>query len=243
VKILLTITTVVLLALASVANANTIQIQYKVGVAGAVTTCTATAPGPVDCADVTGPPLTITELDANSNNPGTPNIAVTTSSDLDLLNNSTSSQTIYIEISVNGFTAPVGSNATLLSHIGGTVLIGGTADLLSFESCVDPSNALTAVGASVTCPATAVASGISGPSVTAVGSFQNDKSATLASLSAPYSIDESMAVTLAAGAHINWSASTTVTASTVPEPASAMLFLGAGLIGLGAFGRNRFFRK
>jgi hypothetical protein len=241
-KVFLTITAVVLLAIAPVASANTIQIQYQVGT-GPITTCSATAPGPVTCLDVAGPPLHIVGLDANSNNPGTPGIAVSTSSSVDLVNNSTSSQTLHIEVSVNGFTAPVGFNATLLSHIGGTVITGGAADLLSFESCIDPSNALAAVGSSVTCPAGALASGISAPSVTATGSFQNDKSSTLASLAGPYSIDQSMVITLAAGAEINWSASSSVTASTVPEPASAFLFLGAGLIGVGAFGRKRLFRK
>jgi hypothetical protein len=241
-KLCLTITAVVLLALAPVASANTIQIQYQiVGVPGS-TLCSATAPGPVTCADVAGPPLKIVGLDANSNNPGTPGIAVLTSASVDLFNISTSSQTIDIEISVDGFTAPVGSNATLLSHIGGTVITGG-ADLLSFESCVDPSNVRASVGSSVTCPAGSLASGISGPSITAAGSFQNDKSSTLASLSGPYSIDESMVITLAAGAEINFSASSSVAASTAPEPASSMLFLGAGLVGLGAFGRKRFSRK
>jgi hypothetical protein len=87
-----------------------------------------------------------------------------------------------------------------------------------------------------------MASGLSAPSITTAGSFSNDKNASFTSLSGPYSLVESMVITLAAGAEINWSASTTVQASTptVPEPATSMLFLGAGLVGLGAFGRKRF---
>jgi len=250
-KILMSITAGVLLALAPVASANTIQVQYQVGT-GPITTCSATAPGPVTCSDAAGPPLNIVGLGADSNSPGTlqggsaSGIAVLTSAETDLINNSTSSQTLQIEISVNDFTAPVGLNASLLSHVAGTVITtGGNAgsDLLSFESCIDPSNALASVVTSVTCPPGASASGISGPSISAVGSFQNDKSATRASLFGPYSIDESIVITLAPGAEINWSASSSVGASSVPEPASSMLFLGAGLVGLGAFSRKRFSGK
>jgi hypothetical protein len=241
----LTTTAVALAATAAVApfaNANTIQIQYQIG-AGPVTTCSATAPGPVDCSDVAGPPLHIVGLDANSNNPGTPGIAVTTSSSVDVINNSTSAQTLYVEVSVDGFTAPVGFNATLLSHIGGTVITGGAADLLSFESCIDTTNTRASVSnlsASATCPAGTLASGISAPSIAATGSFQNDKSNTRATLAGPYSIDQSMVLTLAAGAEVNFSASSSVTASTVPEPVT-MALVGGGLIALGII-RKRYNR-
>jgi len=194
---------------------------------------------------VAGPPLRIVGLDANSNGPGDSSLAVMTSSDVDLDNNGTSSVTLQIQISEDGFTAPVGGG-TLLSHIGGTVVAGLFNSTLSYQSCINPSNTLRSVSSQgVACSAGDIASGLSAPSITTTGSFSNDKSATFTGLSGPYSIVESYFITLAPGAEINWSASTSVQATTptVPEPASSMLFLGAGLAGLGAFCRKWHYRK
>jgi hypothetical protein len=234
-----------LVALAPVGRAATIQIQYQV-TGGPIMTCSFPGPGPVVCLNVAGPPLRIVGLDGNSNAPGNPSLAVVTSDEVDLINNSTSDQTIQIQISEDSFTAPVGTSGTLLSHIGGTVVIGSLDNTLSFQSCVDPGNNLRPVGIlGVVCPGGTFASGISSVPITAAGSFSNDKSISLASLTGPYSIQQSLVVTLGAGAEINWSASTSVAAatSTVPEPASAFLVLGMGLVSLSAFGRNRLIRK
>jgi len=179
-------------------------------------------------------------LDANSNDPGTSTIAVMTSDDVDLVNNGTGSVNLQIQISEDGFTAPVGSG-TLLSHIGGTVVQAGLfASSLSYQSCINPKNTLRGVSSQgVACSTGDIASGLSAPSIAAVGSYSNDKSATFTGLAGPYSIVESYFITLSPGAEINWSASTTVQATTptVPEPATSMLFLGAGLVGLGALGK------
>jgi hypothetical protein len=241
-KILFTTTAAVLLvALAPVANAATIQIQYQVG-SGPITTCGFPSPGPVTCLNVAGPPLRIIGLDANSNNPGNSSLGVLTSDDVDLINNSTESQQLQIQISEDGFAAPVGTSGTLLSHIGGTVITGSIFNSLSFQSCVDPGNNLKPVGSfGVACvPPGTLASGLSAPPITAVGSFSSDKNFSFASLTGPYSIQESFVISLGAGAEINWSASTSVAAATTttPEPASAFLFLGAGLVSLGAFRRK-----
>jgi hypothetical protein len=132
----------------------------------------------------------------------------------------------------------VGANVTLFSHIGGTVSIGGTVNSLSYQSCIDPANVLRSVGSfGVACPAGAMASGLSAPDVRTQGSFSNDKTATFASVSGPYALIEAYVITLAPGAEINFSASTQVTATT-PEPSTAFLFLGTGLIGLGAVGKR-----
>jgi hypothetical protein len=100
---------------------------------------------------------------------------------------------------------------TLFSHIGGTVLVPGTGDAVSLISCVN-----TGVGG---CPGTFNAPTIT-PTLptTANGSFDGDSMLDIASLASPYSVDELITVTLAAGSQINFSASTTLQA--VPEPVS-----------------------
>jgi hypothetical protein len=240
-KIVIAITAVVLLALAPVASANTLQISYQV-TGGAITNCSFPSPGPVTCLNVAGPPLRIIGLDANSNNPGTSTIAVMTSDDVDLVNNGTNNVQLQIQISQDFYTAPVGSG-TLLSHIGGTVVTGTIFNTLSYQSCISPGNGLRSVSSQgVACSVGDIASGLSAPSITAVGSYSSDKSATFTGLAGPYSVVESYVIGLGPGAEINWSASTSIqaTVATVPEPATSMLFLGVGLVGLGAFGRRRF---
>lgn len=216
--------------LAPAAYGEMIQIQYQVTGSSPVT-CSTALPGPVSCPN-TGVPLAITNLDANSNSPGTSTMADLDSSALSLFNTSGASETIQIQVSANDFTAPAGSSLTLLSHIGGTVLIGGTGNSISFQSCIDPSNSLRSVGSlGVACPAGATASGLSAPSITAAGSFDNSQSATVASVSGSYALSESYVITLAAGAQINWSASTTLQGAATPEPDS-MALAGLGLLGL-----------
>lgn len=219
--------------LAPSAYGEMIQIQYQITGAGIVT-CSASLPGPAICANSSGPLLAITQLDANSNSPGSTPMDEVTSDALSMLNVSSASQTIQIQISANDF-SPTTSSETLLSHIGGTVLIGGAANSLSFQSCVDPSNALRSVGSTgIACTPGSTGSGVSAPSIAAAGSFDNTQSATVGALSSQFTLSESYIITLAAGAQINWSASTTLegAAVTTPEP-NSMALAGLGLLGFG----------
>jgi len=248
-KTLLTLTAVVLLgAFAPVANCAAIQIQYQITGLAAVT-CASASAGPVSCADVTIGFHDV-GLGANSDSPGTATFSDLTSADVDLINNSGTSQTVQIQISANGFTLPTTTlpNVTLLSHVGGTVVAGGSANVLSFQSCVDPTNTLRSVGSfGVACSAGSFASGLSTPAITGTGSYSADRTSLIGPLGpAPYALQEAFVITLSAGGEINWSSSTSLTANLttiVPEPSTSLLVLGVGLVGFGAFGRKRLSRK
>jgi hypothetical protein len=243
-KALLTTSAVALLAaIAPVAKANSIiQIQYQID-SNAAVTCQAAAPGPVSCASVNANGLNIVQLGASSNQPGNPALADTASAEVDLTNNDSVAHTIQIQVSADGFTNPLGFGS-LFSHIGGTVFISG-ANTMKFQSCVDPLNSLRSVDAGgAACPSGDFASGLSSPSIASRGSYNNDQTAAIGPLVAPYSIIESYVITLDAGSIINWSASTQVIASPTPEPdSSSMLLLGSALVGLGSFAKKKFARK
>jgi hypothetical protein len=128
--------------------------------------------------------------------------------------------TIVINIASDGFTAPVTPpDITFFSHIGGTVVIGEASNKLSYQSCIGGNN-LTTI-----CPVgtSDLNSGISAPSIASAGSFSNDQTGLITSLTGPFSINEQLTVTLDPGAQINFAASTLLTPVPVPEPVSIAL--------------------
>jgi hypothetical protein len=168
----------------------------------------------------------INTIAASSNSPGTAIQTKLLGTDLDITNTNGATATLFITLGDTGFTQPVNPpSVNFLSHIGGTVVVGSAANLLSFGSYVALTNGQNDTSGPNTFPQS--------PSITATGSFQNDKTGTAASgLTAPYSITERFALTLGAGAEINFSASTTLS-SVSPEPSSLAI---AGLGGLGMIG-------
>jgi len=211
-----------LAALAPLAHAG-LEINYSID-GGATVTCgpVAGANPSVLCPNVDGtvnPPFTITLLGASSNSPGTSVPSQEASATVDISNKTAATHSIVINVISTGFTTPVTPPAVeLLSHIGGTVVTGSTANLLGMISCVDTTNSQTAG-----CPATFNAPTIT-PSITAVGSFQGDSNTLIASLASPYAIDEKISLTLGAGSNMNFSASTSLVQT--PEPMS-IVFLGS----------------
>jgi len=138
--------------------------------------------------------------------------------------------TLVITITATGFTAPITPPPiAALSHIGGTVAVVDTStgspsagNALTFLSTVVP-------GVPSFTPQT--------PGITSAGSFKNDQSLTITSLTQPFTISEQLTVTMfSKNDQINYSSSTTLTA--VPEP-STMAIAGLGGLALAGYGLRR----
>jgi len=132
---------------------------------------------------------------------------------------------LEITITGTGFTAPITPPDILgLSHIGGTVPVLSTpsTNSLTFTSTV-----------------AGIGFGAQTPSITTLGvSYASDTSQILTAVTAPYSIIETLTVTLnALNDTLNYSSSTTVT-SIVPEP-STLAIAGLGGLGLVGYGLRR----
>jgi hypothetical protein len=166
---------------------------------------------------------------AESNSPGNASLAELLSSTLSITNTGSSTQTLELFIGDVNFSAPTAPpGIEVNSHIGGTVAVGSSANLLSFKSCVDPNNGQNVCGIST--PSGLVTAGPGTPNVTGSpsSSFKDDKYATILSLGAPYSISQFLKITLGAGSQLNFSDSTTLTP--VPEPVSIGLLGGILLL-------------
>jgi len=231
-KMLCSLTVLAAAAFAPLAHAD-INITYSVD-GSTATSCGPASATFLACTGViTLDGVTIQGLDASDNAPGTASLSKDTSATADITNAGSTTATIVINIMADGFTSPVTPPAiTLDSHIGGTVVVGVSANTLSYQSCVGGNNLLG-------CPGT-FQSGIGTPAITSAGSYQNDQVGSIASLAATYSIDETLTIVLGANGDVNFSASTTL--SQVPEPSSVVL-LGSLLIGVGLVARRKLARN
>jgi hypothetical protein len=145
---------------------------------------------------------------------------------LSLSNSTGSTHAIWLSFAAQDFTAPTTPpDINFVSNIGGSVVTGSSANLLSYSSCVDTAKGLIA------CPGGSIVAGPVTPSVTfgdGTGHWSAGTQTKITSLTGTYSIGELVEITLGAGSEINFSSSSKLTP--VPEPMSIALLGGVVLL-------------
>jgi hypothetical protein len=116
------------------------------------------------------------------------------------------------------------------------VFVGGGANLVTFQSCVDPGNGQNVCPAPFTTP-------VLSPPITGVGAYAATNNIVIAALAAPFSINEIIHFNLSGLSSLNYSASSVLMPVTpVPEPIT-MFLGGTGLLALAFAARRRLFRR
>lgn len=225
-------TSALALALAAPLAQAAIEIDYQID-GGPIQTCgvNPVSAGPVVCNTVTGTGFTIQEISASSNSPGTAALSQQFGSTLSISTTmAIASLTIYM--SSQDFTAPTTPpDIYYLSNLSTTVTTGtGTADL---TSCIDTGNGLTGP----VCPATIQ---LTNPTINyAPGAQANSTSTVITGLTTtPYSLAQTITLSLGAGSNLNVITSQVLTQTQVPEPISLALLGGMVLLALPAIRRK-----
>jgi hypothetical protein len=219
---------------ASDAQADTVTIQATLGgLMFSASGPTSASLGPVSINGVE-----INSVNANSNIPGTASNTFLTGSAL-LTNSSASSATIALTITATDLTLPTTAPLTATDFITGglNVLASSTVASTSangtFNGSVSSNNLPT-----ITIPNTTATATQTNP--TAIGPF-NTSLLIASSLTAPFSMTETLSFTLAPGAEVNLVGfDTTLGPAPVPLPATLPLFAtGLGALGLLGWRRKR----
>ena len=212
---------VAMVALFAPLSQAALQISYSVnGAAPVVCALNPVSAGPAVCAAFSVAPVTVSILTAGSNSPGTPGLAQSFGSTLQIV--SSSAATLDIWTAAQDFVTPTTPPAINFSSSISTTSTTGTGTS-GLTSCVDTTNGL----APPTAPFCAA-----GPSLTnttlgygpAPSSTSNTVSSLILSLGSPYSLTEHIHLVLGANSNINVITSTVLTP--VPEPASIALLGG-----------------
>jgi len=199
--------------------------------------CTA-LPGGTCVGSASGGGLLLNMAAAQSNSPGNATLtAVLLSSAVSLTNTNTSgTATAHLLIGDTSWAVPTGA-VTMLSHIGGSVAVGGPLNTMAFFSSFDPGTGQNVSPGTFNTPAVS-------PNISAAGSYDATSSVAIPLVSVPpsFAMTENLTITLSAGSIMNYSTSTTLspgtTLSPVPELAS-LLLVGTSLIGLGVSLRRK----
>ena len=166
--------------------------------------------------------FTITNFTATSNSPSATNEAVEVGSSVVIMNTSTSLETLTINLTDDGFTAPTGSGLQATAH--GT-LTWISADAANSNDVVTAESVVNGNGVAGTRTTNTLALGTSKADYS---TYLPTMSANLGTLGSPYSLGSNLTVTLNGGDSVNvvWYS----TVSAVPEP-TALSLLGMSALG------------
>jgi hypothetical protein len=193
--------------------------------------------GPAQCVPfANGTGATVFGFQAQSNSPGTSSDTHLFGSALEIINTGSATISFTLFLGTQNFMLPTGP-VLFSSEIGITSTTGSS--VLELTSCVDPTGALPPPSQPGLCGGGGPQDFLTNPlqSVSGASSAQNTVSKGIASLSPGYSLNQSIQITLGAGADINFSTSAIL--ASVPEPAST-LSLGGGLVAIAMLIRKRF---
>ncbi len=167
--------------------------------------------------------FSITNFTATSNSPSSTSAAVEVGSSIQITNTTSSLETLTIDLTDNGFTAPVGSNLQITAH--GTLTWNtnnhaNSNDVVTAESAIQGNPVSGTVTSNTLNP---------GTSLLNYSTYMPTMSSALGTLGSPYSLGSNLTVQLYGGDAVNvvWYSSV----AAVPEP-TALALLGMG--GLGA---------
>jgi hypothetical protein len=231
------------LAFTPLAHAN-FAITYAVNGAIVPSTCinnpdSTNSTGTTECFSsltAIGGGISVEDMSGTSNSPGAAGItSFQTHSDTEII--ATTAATLDIWISAQNFVNPH-TPPSPVTYVSSLTLIptASASTTVALVNCVDENNALPpgiAGGSFCGAPAGTLNNNLTGSGSTAVS---NNANGMIATLTAPYSLEEHVTVTLAAGSHLQIQTSQNL--SQVPEPVSAMLF-GTLLVGVGIFRRKQ----
>jgi hypothetical protein len=177
------------------------------------------------------------DMSGTSNSPGTSGVtSFQTSSDTTII--ATTAATLDIWISAQNFVNPHTPPGPVEYTSSLTLIPTASASTsVSLVNCVDENNALPPGLGGTFCGAPAPGGTLNNALVgSGSTSVSNNNNGAITTLTAPFSLEEHITVTLAAGSHLEIQTSQDLTQ--VPEPVSAVLF-GTLLVGVGIFRRRQ----
>jgi hypothetical protein len=210
------------------------EIVYQIGSGGAFTPCldnsdSTNTTGTVACSSPLNPTgIRLANLTGTSNSPGTPTLADEFSSSGSVTNNGSSAVTVNIFYLAQDFTMPVtGGSVTGIkyaSSISGTGVDITGSDTLGLKSCVD--HGAGGTGASFCTSPFASLTNVTQTYPIGLGTaVSNSVNMQFSPLTATYSLEQEITITLAGGDSANYSMSQAL--QPVPEPGSILLLAGA----------------